>query len=120
AEIRQLRFQRIVEPYGDDLVALHEVAQELGPARLADEIGDDEDQRAALDHVRAGLQQFPQVRASALRRRLQGGHLVQDLQYVAAAVARRDHRLDTAAVEERADAVAMAREQPRQHRDELL
>ena len=46
-------------------------------------------------------------------------HRVQDVQHVAPAAARRDHRVDVVAVEQRADAVAVPREQPREHRDEL-
>ena len=46
AEIGQLHLQRIVEPHRDHVVALGEVGERLGPARRADEIGDDEHQRA--------------------------------------------------------------------------
>ena len=49
----------------------------------------------------------------ALPRPLQ--HPVQDVQHVAAAAARRDHGVDVVAVEQRADAVAVAREQAREH-----
>ena len=48
-----------------------------------------------------------------------GAHALQQVQHVGAAGACRDYRVDRGAVEQRADAVAVARQQPRQHGDEL-
>ena len=115
-EVGQLHLERIVEPHGDDLVPLREMRERLGPARRADEIGHDEHQRAPRHDVRAPR--------AAERRRSVGADCgssgrvsicVQDVQHVAPAAARRDHRIHAVAVEQRADAVAVARQQARQH-----
>ncbi len=46
-------------------------------------------------------------------------HPVQQVQHVPPAASRRDHRVDAVAVEHRAHAVAVPRQDPRQHGDEL-
>ena len=46
-------------------------------------------------------------------------HPVQEMQHLAPAAARRDHGIDAVAVEQRADAIAVARQEARQHGDEL-
>ena len=48
-----------------------------------------------------------------------GGRAVRVERHVGAAGTCRDHRVDRGAVEQRADTVAVAGQQPRQHRDEL-
>ena len=76
--------------------------------------------RAALDHgrrrTRAG-----RAAASCPTRRAHGPrlHAVQQVQHVAPPAAGGDHRVHARAVEQRADAVAVAREHAREHGDEL-
>jgi hypothetical protein len=91
----------------------------LFPAGLADEIGHDEDRRAALDQVGGRAQQVVQPRGPALGGGAAVQHAVQQVQHVAAAAAGGDHGLDAGAVQHGADAVAVAREQARQHGHEF-
>src|SRR5207247_563508 len=46
AQVRQLHFQWIVEADGDDIMAARKLCEGLRPTGRADEIGDDEDERA--------------------------------------------------------------------------
>ena len=55
----------------------------------------------------------------ALRQRRLLEQVVDQAQHLDAPAARRDRPLDAAAVEDRPDAIAVAREQPRQRRDEI-
>ena len=120
AEVGQLHLQRIVQPHRDHLVALRELAERLRPAGTADEVGDDEDERAPRHDLERRAEQLAQVRVApsrALRpatscdagcaargaRPLRGGIMAST----------------RVAVEQRADAVAMPREQARQHGDEI-
>jgi hypothetical protein len=65
------------------------------------------------------IEQVLEARAGRARELRARGHLAHEVQHVAAAAARRDHRVDLVAVEQRSDAVAVPREQARQHRDEV-
>ena len=90
------------------------------PARLADEVGDDEHERAPSCDAGAGLDQLPQVGAAA---RLGGRpqQLVGKSQHLHAPVAWRDRPLDRVVVQDRPDAVAAACQHARQrdgHLDE--
>jgi hypothetical protein len=118
-QVGQVHLQRVVQAHRDQLVAAREQRERLGPARRADEIRHHEDERAALDHREAAVQQVLQARSRRARELRPRGHLAHEVQHVAPAASRRDHGVDLLAVEQRADAVAVAREQARQHRDEV-
>ncbi len=67
-DVRQLDLASVEEANGQHLVALGEQVERSLPARCADEVGDHEDERAALDRALAGLEERGQVgerRASA-------------------------------------------------------
>jgi hypothetical protein len=64
-------------------------------------------------------QQVAQVGRTGLPARRPVQHPVQQVQHVPAAAARRNHRVHAIAVEHRADAIAVARQDPGEHRDEL-
>jgi hypothetical protein len=119
ADVGQVHLERVEQAHRRHLVALRELAEGAFPARRADEVGDDEDRRAALDRALRRQQQLAQVgrAAGALGRARR--HPLQQVEDVDAAAARRQHGVDVVAVEEGADAVAVAREQARQHGDEL-
>ena len=118
-QVGQLRFQRILQPHRDDFVPLGELAERPLPARRADEVRDDEQERAPVDEVEGALQQCVELRALAFGQRRALLHGVQDGEHLAPAGARRDHVVHVEAVEDRADAVAVAREEARQQRDEI-
>ena len=111
---------RVVEPHGDDVVALREPGQRLRPARRADEVGDDEHQRAARRHALGGLQQLVQavLRSPARARAASASCAAGAAPGGARCVAGID-RVDAVAVEQRADAVAVARQDAREHGDEF-
>ena len=119
AEIRQLHFQRVVQAHGDDVVPLREVGERLRPSRRADEIRDDEDERAPRRHRIGGAQELAEVGGADLRARRAVLHPVQEMQHLAPAAPRRDDRVHAIPVEQRADAIAVARQDARQHGDEL-
>ncbi len=121
AEVGQRHFHRVVQPHRDDVVPLREVGERLFPARRADEVGDDEHQRAPRRDAVRGLEEVGELRLDgrARRRFRPRRHLLHQVQHVAAAAARRHHGVDAVAVEQRADAVAVAREDAREHGDEL-
>ena len=92
------------------------------PSGRADEVGDDEDERAAPHELRGRRQEIGQLRDG----RTGGGgpeeQPVEDLEHVAAAAPRRDHgnrHAGAAVVEERAHPVAVARQQAGQEGDEV-
>ena len=122
AEVGQLHLQRIEQPHRDRPRAAARAARAARsqPGR-ADEIGDDEHQRAPRHHAIARVcRKSPQIgRAACAAAAARVSIAMQDVQHVAPAAARRDHRVDAVAVEQRADAVAVPREQAREHRDEL-
>ena len=87
-EIGQRHLQRIEEPHRNDLVSLREVRERLSPAWRADEVRDNEHERAPGDHLRRGCEQISELRGSrldALRAREDG---LQDVQDVTASAAR--------------------------------
>ena len=57
------QLQRIVEPHGEHLVAPCEARQRLRPTGRAEEIGDEEHERAPLDDIRRRLKEIAQVRS---------------------------------------------------------
>ena len=80
----------------------------------------DEHERAALDRALAGLEQRRQVGERRMsRRRGCAEQVVDQAQDLDPAAAGRDRALDLAAVEHRADPVAVARQQPRERRHEV-
>ncbi len=93
----------------------------LLPSRNADEVGHEEYQRAALDHLVGRAQKFTEVGGVGVGLRLRRAlhHRVHDVHDVAAVAAHGNDLVDLAAVEHRADAIAVAREQAREHGDEL-
>jgi hypothetical protein len=66
------------------------------------------------------VQQVVEARAGAPLELGALRHAAHQVQHVAPAAARRDHHVDLVAVEERADAVAVAREHAREHRHEIV
>ncbi len=119
AQVRHLHLERVVEAHGDDFVALREVREHPAPARGADEIRYDEHDRAPAHHVESGPQQFGEVRRRRQRQPRPVQHPVHDVQHVPPTAARRDDGIHVGAVEHRADAIAMPRQHPRQHRHEV-
>ena len=120
ADVGQVHLERIDRRTAVTSWRVRELAERRVPARRADEVGDDEDAAAALDDALAGPQQVAQVRSRpAALAAGRGRHALQQVQHVQAAAARRQHGVDLGAVEQGADAVAVPREQPRQHADEL-
>ncbi len=93
--------------------------ERFGPTRPADEIGDDEYERAPANDVVGRAQQHVQVGRRRLRQLGTVEHPVQDVQHVPASAARGNHGVHFAAVEQRTHAIAVTREQPREHGDEL-
>ena len=119
ADVRQVHLQRVEQAHRGHLVAQRQLAERLLPAGRADEIGDHEDARAALDLALAGDEQVAQVGRAGRRFGRPRRHPLQQLQHVDAAAARRQDGVDLGAVEQGADPVAVAGEQPRQHGDEV-
>ena len=120
AQVRQLHFQRIVESDGDDIMPARKLCERLRPAGRADEIGDDENERAPRRHAPGHLQQVREVRGI---RTLDLGprlHPVQQVQHLAPAAARGNYGVDAIAVEERADPVAVRGKDARQHGHEIV
>ena len=117
--IRQLDLPPIEQADGKHLVALREQVQRPLPARHADEIRDHEDERAALDRALAGHEQWRQVGERRLRQARLPEQIVDEAENLDPPAASRDRALDTAAVEDRADAVAVACQQPRERRHEI-
>ena len=66
-DVRQLHLAPVEQPDGEDLVPLGEQVERPLPAGRADEVGDHEHQRAALDRLLAGLEQRRQVGRGARR-----------------------------------------------------
>jgi hypothetical protein len=118
-QVGKLALQRVVQPHRDDFVAHRQLAEPRRPAGRADEVRDDEHYRAARHGVGAGEQELGELGLSGRGQRRPGLHAVQDLQHLAPAAPRRDHGVDARAVEQRADAVAAAGQQPREQRNEL-
>ena len=120
AQVRQLHFQRIVEADGDDIMAARKLCERLCPTGRADEIGDDENERAPRRHAPGHLQQVREVRGI---RTLDLGprlHPVQQVQHLAPAAARGNYGVDAIAVEERSDPVAVRGKDARQHGHEIV
>ena len=97
AQVGQLHLQRIVEPHRDDLVALREAAPapraQPGALMKSDTTNTSERRRMTLRARRAAVRSRS-VAVGAQRRRGRLQHPVQDVQHVAPAAARRDHRVD--------------------------
>ncbi len=72
-----------------------------------------------MDEVERALEQHLELRALAFRQRLALLQGMQDGEDLPAARARPDHEVDVEAVEDRADAVAMARQESREQRGEI-
>ncbi len=119
AEIGQIRFERIGQAHRQYLMAARQMGQRLLPAGPADEIGKQEDQRAAADDAHGVFEEFTQI---GLRRARQLGLVFEqgeDVQHMAAPASGRNDSAGTAAVEDRAHPVAAPRQQPRHHRREF-
>jgi hypothetical protein len=119
ADIGKLDLAPVEQPDGQDLVPLRELVERPLPAGRADEIRDDEDERAALDRVLAGLQQGRQVGERSPGKPGLVEEVVDQAQDLDPTATGRDRAFHAAAVEDRADAVAVARQQSRQRRDEV-
>ena len=120
AEVGQRHLQRVEQAHRQHLVALRQLRQRVVPAGRADEVGHHEHQRAALDGAGRGVQQVGQRGAAAARvvpRPL--AHRAQQVQHCGATAAAAARVSTLVAVEQRADAVAVAREQAREHGDEV-
>ncbi len=101
------------------LVALVEQRQRALPAGRADEIGDDENQRAPFDGMQPALQQGRQVGEGRARQLRLPEQIVDQAQHLHAPAARRDGALDPAGVEHRPHTVAVTRQQARQRGDKI-
>jgi len=118
-KVGQLALERILQAHRDHLVALRELHQRPVPAGGADEIRHEEQERAAVHEVECTLEELIEPRALPFRQRWAGHHGVQDGEHLAPAATRRDHVIDARAVEDGADAVAVAREQACEQADEI-
>ena len=107
------------EPDREDLVAAAEELELALPARLADEVGDDEDERPTPHPAAAGAKQRGQVghRRAGMARMLRRSR--DEPQDLVAAGTRRDDPFDLTAIEDRADPVAVARQDARQRGDDI-
>src|SRR5438046_720369 len=118
ADVRQLALAGIGEPDRQRLVSPREEAQRLLPTRHREEVGHDEDERATLDRTERRLDELRERRG---RRALQARpslHLVDESQDLHPPATCGNDLLDVLAVQDRADAVAVAREETRDETDE--
>ena len=94
AQIGQDLLERIAEPHRDHFVPARKQPDGALPARLADEVGNQEYHRAALDRVlgaRDELAEISVVGAAGVRLILAGAqHAVEHVQHMQASAARRD------------------------------
>ena len=100
-------------------MALRQVSQRLGPAGRTNEIGDDENEGSSLHDPKSGLQEIAQVRRGRAGAFGPGKHPVENVEHVAPAAPRRNHRIDAVAIEQRPDAIAVTGQEPRQYGDEF-
>src|SRR4029077_15645165 len=114
ADIRELVLARVGEPNSERLMTARDALQTWFPSGRAAEIGNDEDERPALEPTHPRVEEIAERgerRALETRTLLE---LVQDPEHLDAAPARGDRALDARAVERCADAIAVARQQPRE------
>src|SRR5207244_5548710 len=112
ADLRQLSLARVGKTDGEDLVAPREEREAALPAGRGEEVRDDEHQRAPTDLTQCRLEQLGQRgrwRALESRTALEQ---IDEAQHLHASAARRDDAFDALAVDDRADLVAVARQQP--------
>ena len=105
--IDQADLARVPEAHRDDLVALREHPERPFPPRLADEIGEDEDQRPPADGGEPGPEEPAQIGDRARTGRL-AQQVTGEPQDLPAPTPWLDDALDGVVVEHRADAVAVA------------
>ena len=111
--IRQIDFARVPQADGQDFMTLVEQAQRTFPARFADKIGHDKHQRALLDRVQTTQQQAASDSVKGARgQSWLFEQIVDQPQHVDAPASRRNRSVNPAAVEYRADTVAMPGQQP--------
>ena len=118
-DVRQLALAGIGEADRERLVSSREEAERLLPARHRKEVRDDEDERAALDGAERSLDE---LREGRCWRALQPGpslHLVDEAQDLHPPTARGNDLLHVLAVQDRTDAVAVAREKAGDEADEI-
>src|SRR5207237_557700 len=84
----------------DDLMALRKMGQRLGPARRANEIGDDENEGSSLHDPKSSLQKIAQVRRGRTGTLGPRKHSVEDVERMAPAAPRRNHRIYTVTIEQ--------------------
>ena len=126
-EVGQVDLHRVVQPHRDHFVPPRQLREPPAPAGRADEIRHDEHDRAPLHHRLSAGEQFGEIGhlagLAALRddgrSRADGADPVEQVQHMTPAVAGRNDFVPSFGVQHRADAVAVACEQPCQHRDQL-
>ena len=107
--VGQLVLARIDQTDGDDLVAFGEAHQRPIPPRLADEVGDQHDERPAAHQSGGVVEQLVEIgHGAAAERAQQLAHQREDL---VAALPGRNRPLTVAVVDDRADPVAAPHEQ---------
>ena len=119
AEVGQRPLERVDDAHRDRLVAHRQAPERLRPARLADEVGDDEHQRAPRHDPQRGFDQLGEPCSGRARSRRAVVQPIDQREHLAASAARRQHGVDAVAVEQRADAVAVPCQEARQHGDEV-
>src|ERR1700674_1802637 len=123
AEVRQLEFHRIVEPYGNDLVPSCQKSEPPSPAGVPDEVRHDEENGAALYDLLGLNQQFSEVGCFAagffVLLLVQLLHPVEQMQHLAPPAARRDDLVVTVAMKNCPNAIAVAGEQTCKYRNEF-
>src|SRR5207249_7797684 len=100
-------------------MALRKMGQRLGPARRANKIGDDENEGSSLHDPKISLEKIAQVRRGRTGTLGPRKHPVEDVDRVAPAAPRRNHRIYLVTIEQRSDAIAVTGQEPRQHGDEF-
>jgi hypothetical protein len=122
--VGELELTPVHQADGDELMALGEHRQRPLPAGLADEVGDQDDERAAPHRGRRRVHEDSEVGGGARGHR-RPQQLVRQTQDLDPAAVRRDRALDGVVVDDGTDPVAAPGEQPGErggqlHEHELL
>ena len=119
AHVGKVGLTRVPEPHGHQVVLPVQAVHGPVPPRQADEVRDQEDQRAPLDAVVGRLEQLRQVGHRPSGRGLLSVNVVDEAEHLVAAAAGRNRKLAVVVVEDSADTVPVSREQARHQRHEV-
>src|SRR5690606_18115193 len=110
SEDREFLLEGAEERERQGLLVVREMAERLVPARRADEVRDQENERAALDHLAGHLQEGRQIRRRRTAELGTRKQRIEDMQDMRAADPGGNHGVQAAAEEQRTDAIAVAGE----------